>query len=85
MGRDIAVPMRQDAAAHKVKAAQNRQKLIEYQIENGDVTILTGIYQGSTLREMFARGPLERDYIVKHLCVRTDPELLQIIGSLCGK
>lgn len=55
-----------------------------YRIENDDVHILAGKYSGSTLKELWATGPEERDYIFQFL-YKKDETVRKLINTLCCK
>jgi len=75
------VVMRKDRAGIKTRRAQ-RPKTIEYCVENDDILLLSGLYNGQYVRELFQKGPAERDYIVKNLWFQHDDEIIKIINSL---
>jgi hypothetical protein len=81
----VNTQMRRNEAMQKAKRAQAQLKLVEYRVENGDVLILSGPYNGKVVSELWAQGPNERDYIVKNLCMRNDSQVLDMIRKLCGK
>jgi len=76
--------MRRGQALDKAKRVQARLKLVEYRVEGDDVLILSGPYNGQTLKQLWAVGPNERDYIVKNLAMRNDTQVMEVIRSLCG-
>jgi len=76
--------MRRGQALEKAKRVQARLKLVEYRVEAGDVLIFSGPYNGQTLKQLWAVGPNERDYVVKNLAMRNDVKVMAIIRSLCG-
>lgn len=76
--------LKHDRTADRVRKYQTKLKLVEYRVEGGDIIILSGPYAGQSATEVFLRGPNERDYVVKNLCMRNDAKVLEIIRSLCG-
>jgi hypothetical protein len=84
-GPQLDARMRQAQAAAKAQRAQRQLNLVKYAVEDDDILILSGPYINRYVSEVFLTGPNERDYIVRNLCMRNDPEVLKIIGKLCGK
>lgn len=82
--KNLDTQMRRGQAMERAKRTQARLKLIEYRVENGDVLILSGPYNGQTLTQLWAVGPNERDYIVKNLGMRNDSKVMEVIRGLCG-
>ena len=82
---NIDTQMRRGQALEKAKRVQAKLKLVEYRVENGDILILSGPYNGKLVSEVWSRGPNERDYIVKNLCMRNDSKVLEVIRGLCGQ
>lgn len=76
--------VRRGQALEKAKKLQAKLKLVEYRIENGDILILSGQYNGQLVSQLWIKGDPERDYIVKNLCMRNDPQVMEVIRGLCG-
>lgn len=84
MAREVNIHIRREHANEHAKRAQAQLKLVEYRIENDDVLILSGLYTGRLVTQLWDVGPNERDYIVKHLAMRNDAAIMKIICKLCG-
>lgn len=56
-----------------------------YKIENDDILILNGSYAGFWVKAMWLQGPDERDYIIRNIYKKGDPEAVRIIKSLFCK
>ena len=82
--KNIEPQLRRNQAVEKAKRLQAKLRLVKYRVENGDILILSGPYNGQLVTQLWARGDNERDYIVKNLCMRNDPEVLAVIRGLCG-
>lgn len=82
--KQVDTQVRRGHAQEKAKRAQARLKLVEYRVEGEDVIILSGPYNGQTVSQLWAKGSNERDYIVKHLAMRNDSQVLKVIRGLCG-
>lgn len=66
-------------------AAQRKKRLlhlVEYVVEEDDIIILSGVFTGRSVRELFSVGPNERDYIVKNLWYRNDEQVRKILREL---
>jgi len=77
--------LRREKAGEKAKKVQKKLELIEYRVEGDDILILSGQHKGKTVRSLWPLGPVERDYITKHLWLRNDEKLNLILNSLCCK
>jgi hypothetical protein len=75
--------LRREKAGEKAKKAQKKLELIEYRVEGGDILILSGQHKGKTVRSLWPLGPVERDYITRHLWLRHDSQVNEILNSLC--
>lgn len=85
-GGDVAGPdsmIRREKSAEKAKRAQKKLEVVEYRVEGDDILILSGKHAGDKVSSIWSKGPLERDYIVKHLWMRQDPKVNQILNRLC--
>ena len=56
-----------------------------YKIEDDDILILNGPYAGFWVKAMWLQGPDERDYIIRCIYKKGDPEAVRIIKSLFCK
>ena len=56
-----------------------------YKVEDGNILLLNGPYQGYWVKEMWFQGSDERDYIFKHIYKRGEPEVVKIIKELFCK
>ena len=72
--------MRNESAQNKAKF-RSREKA-EFRIEANDLLLITGPYAGTRVRELWERGPDERDYVFKSVYINRDPEVQRIIKSL---
>lgn len=77
--------VRREKAADKAKRKAQKVEKVEYRVEGGDLLILSGKFAGSYVSELFARGPVERDYVIKHVWFDHDEEAMAIIRSLLCK
>ena len=84
MRNKVETNVRRGYALEKAKKAQARLKLVEYQVKNGDIILLSGPYNGQSVAQLWARGENERDYVVKNLCMRNDEQVMEVIRGLCG-
>jgi hypothetical protein len=78
---------KQNYAQVRNESAQSKAKFVsrskaEFRIEENDLLLLTGPYAGSRVRELWDRGPDERDYIFKSIYINRDSEVQRIIKSL---
>ncbi len=76
---------RREKAGEAAKRQQKQLNLVGYQVENDDIVLTNGPYGGRRVRELFAQGPIERDYVIKNLWFRGDEKVVQIINSLVCK
>ena len=81
MGKHDAQLRREEASAKAVRAQQMVDR-VSYRCEPGDALILSGPYRNRRVREMFAAGPVERDYIVKYLWATGDPGIVALVNSM---
>jgi len=81
LGKHDAQLRREKASAKAVKVQQSADR-VSFRVQQGDVLILSGPYRDRWVRELFALGAVERDYIVKHLWSTGDPEVVAIINSM---
>lgn len=77
--------VRREKAADKAKRKARKVEKVEYRIEGDDLMILTGRFAGTYISELFARGPVERDFVIKHVWFDHDDEAMAIIRSLLCK
>ena len=59
-----------------------RKDLVKYAVEQDDVILLNGKYQGYRIRELFEKGPAERDYVAEYLWSLNDVRINRIIRSM---
>lgn len=74
--------VRREKAADKAKRRARKVEKVEYRVEGGDLVILTGRHAGTYVSELFARGPEERDFVIKHVWFDHNEEAMAIIRSL---
>lgn len=58
------------------------QEVAEYQIEDNDVMILSGSYNGMRVSELWEKGPIERDWVINKLWILNDEKVNNIIRKL---
>jgi|LSQX01.2.fsa_nt_gb hypothetical protein len=63
-------------------AYSNKNKQIAYKIIENDVEILTGMYSGQKMSEVWSAGVEERDYIFMNLA-KLDPNIMSILIGWC--
>lgn len=85
MQRHNKSQFRREEAAEKTKRAQASLDLVKYEIIDDDVRFLSGHYYGETVRNLWPKGPDERDYIISHLWNLHDEAVMSIIRSLVCK
>lgn len=74
---------RREAAGEKARRVQRKLDLVEYRVEGDDILLLSGPYVDEHVRDLWERGPVERDWITKHLWFRNDERVNLILNSLC--
>jgi len=79
------VQARREEAGEKARRVRRELATIEFRVEGDDILIQSGPYVEDYVRELWTRGPVERDYIVKHIWFRNDERVNQILNSLCCK
>jgi hypothetical protein len=79
--------MRREQAGQKAERAAKKIEFVKYEItEDGtDVLLLSGQYANERLLDLWVRGPVERDYIVKKLYSTGDEAVINIIHSASCK
>jgi ABC-type iron transport system FetAB ATPase subunit len=77
------VMVRREQAGQEVKKQRKKLDQISYEVKDGDIIVLSGPYLGKSVKDMWSVGPIERDYIVKHLWFTNDFEVVKIINHLC--
>lgn len=85
MSRDQTLLLRKEKAYRKAIKQQSRVGDIHFEITDDDITLLTGPYSGRNVRELFAKGPNERDYVVNNLWFTGDERIEKVIRSLVCK
>jgi hypothetical protein len=78
------VMVRREQAGQEAKKKKKKIDQISYEVKDDDIIILSGQYQGHSVRDLWNVGPLERDYIVNRLWFTNDPEVVKIIHSICA-
>ena len=81
LGKHDTQLRRAKASAKAVKAQQGLER-VSYRVEADDILILNGPYRNRRVRELFASGSVERDYVVRHLWFTGDQEVVRIINSM---
>lgn len=68
-----------------IEKTKRVQEIAEYQVEDGDVVILSGSYNGLRVTELWKKGSVERDWIVNKLWILGDEEVNKVIRKLLCK
>ena len=76
--------LRREEAAQKAKKQPKVPDKIKYEIDNGDIVLLSGPYAGQYASHVFVAGAEERDWVIKNLWFTHDERVMVIIrGFLC--
>jgi len=76
--------IRRETAAKKARRVARKAEKVEYQLEGGDIKILSGRFAGVYVSDLFSRGSEERDFVIKHVWFDHDASAMAIIRSfLC--
>lgn len=68
-----------------IEKTKRVQEIAEYQVEDGDVVILSGSYNGLRITELWEKGSVERDWIINKLWILGDEEVNKVIRKLLCK
>jgi len=75
----------------KEKASEEAQRIhykpdkVKYEVRDNDIILLSGKYSNCYVRDLFSRGPIERDYIMDKLWMKGDEAVCAIINSMTCK
>ena len=83
--RDPDILLRREKAGEKAEKLRKKYDLVQYQVEDDNIRILSGPYAGFDARSLWFKGPAERDYIVKHIWFSGNREVAAILSSLSCK
>jgi len=76
----------QNVMLRKEQAARNNvSRTVEYRIEDDDIIFTNDKYVGQKVSDLFYKGSLERDYVIRHLWFGGDNKVLEIINKLVCK
>ena len=80
--KKLDMQQRQEAANEASRKMQRKEDKVVFRVEDEDVLILSGQYAGHKVRDLFQKGPLERDYVVKKIWFTGDPQAVKVVNSL---
>lgn len=80
----MSLMLRKEKAGKEAQKTTRRLELVEFRVEDDDITLLSGPYSGKTVKQLWPLGPTERDYIVQKIWFSGDEEAVRVVNGLCA-